>query len=175
MRQKFHKLLQEPLIWKSDGLFKQSYTLYHADLPIAHLRQESGIFKSDASIYWHEAKEPVFIFRPKGILNTRIDIECNDLDFAPAKLKPLRWGGGLEVHFLDGNKYIWKHSNFWNNRWVLTSSADNLEIATLQVKTWSSGGTITLLSDAPSPAELNLLLFAGWTQYIFEQQAAAAG
>lgn len=58
MQPKFSKLLYEPLVWKSDGLFKSSHTLYHDDQPLAHFRQESGIFKHDASIYLGDATAP---------------------------------------------------------------------------------------------------------------------
>lgn len=65
MQQKFSKLLHEPLVWRSDGLFKASYTLYHDEQPIAHFRQESGIFKSDASIYLADADERCLSFGRK--------------------------------------------------------------------------------------------------------------
>ena len=173
MQKKFSKLLNEPLVWKSDGLFKSSYTLYHNEQPMAHFRQESGIFRSDASIYLAEADEPLFIFRPKGVINTRVDVECSDIDFEAAKLKPLKWGGGITITFLNGNEYVWKSVNIWGHKWMLRS-ADDLKIAKLELATWGTHGTITVVSDAPSPAELNLLIFAGWTQYLFEMQAAAA-
>jgi hypothetical protein len=56
--------------------------------------------------------------------------------------------------------------------WLL-QTADDLKIAKLELETWGRYGTITIVSDAPPPAELNLLIFAGWTQYLFELQAAA--
>ena len=173
MQKKFSKLLNEPLVWKSDGLFKSSYTLYDDEQPIAHFRQESGMFKSDASIYLAEADEPLFIFRPKGVINTRVDVESSDIDFEAAKLKPLKWGGGITITFLNGNEYVWKSANMWGYTWLL-KTADGLKIAKLELETWGRYGTITVVSDAPAPAELNLLIFAGWTQYLFEMQAAAA-
>lgn len=173
MLKKFHKLLHEPLNWKSDGIFKRSYTLYHNDQPLAQIRQESGIFKSDASIYLHEAKEPLFIFQPKGIFHSRVEVESNDIDFQAAKIKPNRWGGGVTINFLNGNIYRWHRTNIWSSEWSL-KSADNLEIANLKSNAFGTNRTITILSDAPAPAELNLLIFAGWVQYILELQAAAA-
>jgi hypothetical protein len=172
MKFKFSKLLNEPLVWKSDGLFKTSQTLYHNDEPIAHFRQEDGILKSDASIYVAGAEEPLFIFRPKGFINTRVDVESDDIDFEVAKLKPLKWGGGITITFLNGNEYLWKSANMWGHTWLL-KTADDLKIAKLELETWGRYGTITIVSDAPPPAELNLLIFAGWTQYLFELQAAA--
>lgn len=111
MQKKFSKLLYEPLVWKADGVFKSSYTLYNDEEPLAHFRQESGLFSSDASIYLHDAKEPLFIFRPKGVFNRHIDVESDDIDFEAAKIKPLKWGGGVTVDFLNGNSYIWQRTN----------------------------------------------------------------
>lgn len=51
---------------------------------------------------------------------------------------------------------------------------DGIKIAKLELGTWGGKGTIVIESDAPAPAELNLLIFAGWVQYILEAQAAAA-
>ena len=173
MLKKFHKLLDEPLDWKIDGIFKRSYTLYHQNEPLAHFQQESGIFKMDGSIYLHEAKEPLFIFRPKGLFESRVDVESSDIDFEPAKLKPHRWGGGLKIDFLNGNRYSWEKSDFWNSSWALKGENEGI-IAVIQANTFGTNRTLTILSDAPHPAELNLLIFAGWAQYIFELQAVGA-
>ncbi len=173
MQKKFSKLLNEQLIWKKDGIFKAAYTLYHGELPIAHFRQESGLLKSDVSIYLAGAEEPLFIFRPKGIINSKLEVESDDIDFIPAKLKLLPWNKGLSVQFANGNSYIWKSFDFWGQKWRLTT-ADGRKIAKLKLNKWGSTGTITVDSDDPSPAELNLLIFAGWAQYMLLMQAAAA-
>ncbi len=173
MNKKFSNLLHEPLIWRSDGVFKSSYTMYHNEVPIAHLRQESGVFKQDASIYLAGTDEPLFIFRPKGIMKPHVEVESDDIDFEPAKLKPLKWGGGIDIYFLNGNQYQWKSVNVWGHKWMLTT-ADGMKIAKLALAKWGTHGTITAVSDDPSPAELNLLIFVGWTQFLFEMQAAAA-
>ncbi|MEM7335766.1 MAG: hypothetical protein AAF490_27055 [Chloroflexota bacterium] len=173
MQKKFSRLLYEPLIWRGDGIFKSSYTLYNGEEPIAHFRQESGIFKQDASIYLTGADEPLFILRPKGIFNMRIEAESSEIDFEPAKIKPHTWGGGATVDFLNGNSYVWKKIDFWNYKWLLTT-ADEFKIAKLELGRWGTTGTITVVSDDPAPAELNLLIFVGWAQYIFELQMAAA-
>ena len=168
---KFSKLLYEPLVWRSDGLFKTSYTLFHNEQPIAYFRQDNGLFKQDASIYLPNHDEPLFVFRPKGIINTRVDVESSDIDFEVAKLKPLKWGGGFKIDFLNGNQYFWKSINVWGHKWKL-QTADGIKLARLELSTWGTHGTITVLSDAPSPAELRLLIFAGWAQFIFDAQAA---
>ncbi|MFK7801428.1 MAG: hypothetical protein AB8G95_07350 [Anaerolineae bacterium] len=173
MLQKFNKLLHEPLIWKMDGMFKRSYSLFHDEEPLAQFRQESGMFKMDGSIYLHEAKEPLFIFRPKGVFSTRVEVESNDIDFQAAKIKPRKWGGGIDIDFLNGNSYSWQRTNMWNGKWHL-KSADGLMIAELRSNALGTSRTITIESDKPHPAELNLLIFGGWAQFIFEMQAAGA-
>ncbi len=173
MQKKFSKLLYEPLVWKGDGLFKSSYTLYHEEQPIAHFRQESGLLKSDASIYLAGEEAPLFIFRPKGTFKQTFEVECEDIDFVPAKFKLLSWNKGIEVNFVNGNRYVWKSVDTWGHKWMLTS-ADGQKIAKLQLSKWASTGTITVVSDQPAPAELNLLIFVGWTQYLLLLQAAGA-
>ena len=170
MQPKFSKLLHEPLVWKSDGLFKHSCTLYHDEQPIAYFRQEGGLFKQDASIYLHDADEPLFTFRPKGVINTRVDVESTDIDFEAAKLKPFKWGGGITITFLNGSQYVWRAVDIWGNNWTL-KSVDGIKIAKLTLDLWRTQGTITIVSDMPSPAELSLMVFAGWTQYLYEMQA----
>ncbi len=172
MQKKFSKLLYEPLVWRGDGFFTTATTLYYGEEPIAHFRQESGIFKQDASIYLTGAEEPLFILRPKGVFNMRVEAESNEIDFEPAKIKPHTWGGGIKVDFVSGNSYVWKHTDFWNNKWLLTTE-DGFKIAKIELGKWGTTGTITVVSDDPPPAELNLLIFAGWAQYIFEMQNTA--
>ena len=102
----------------------------------------------------------------------RVEAESDEIDFEPAKIKPHTWGGGIKVDFVSGNSYIWKHTDFWNNKWLLTTE-DGFKIAKLELGRWGTTGTITVVSDDPPPAELNLLIFAGWAQYIFEMQNTA--
>lgn len=171
MQPKFKKLLHEPLVWKSDGFFKHSYTLYHAEKPLAHWRQESGMFNNDASIYWHDADQPAFILRPKGILHPTIEIDSSDVDFEAAKIKPYGLGNGLAIEFANGNQYSWRSVNLSGSKWILTKT-EGIEIAKLKTGGLGSESTLTIVSDAPAPAELSLLIFVGWTQYIYIIQLA---
>ncbi len=56
----------------------------------------------------------------------------------------------------------------------MLTTVDGIKLAKLELSIWGTQGTITVVSDAPAPAELNLLIFVGWAQYLFEAQAAAA-
>jgi len=170
---KFNQLLHEPLTWKNDDIWGRTYTLRHGDTVLAHLEQDQGLFKSDASIYVPDEEKALYIFRPKGILNRRLEVESSDIDFVPAKLIPHTWSDGVTIHFSSGNQYEWNKTDFWGRTWQLTT-AEGVTIATQKLGTWSNKGIFTILSDAPAPAELTQLIFAGWVEMILELQAAAA-
>ena len=171
---KFSQLLHEPLQWKHDGMLSRSMTLRHRDSVIAQWKQDHGALKSDVSIYVPDSTEPLFVFRPKGVFNRKIEVESSDPAFEPAKLQPHKWGGGLDAHFANGNRYIWRKTSMWGRQWRLTT-ADGIKIAKIELGKWSNNGTITIVSDAPAPTELALLIFAGWSAMILELQAASAG
>ena len=82
-------------------------------------------------------------------------------------------GRGYHYHLYEWQRICLEIGQYLGHKWMLRS-ADGIKIAKLELATWGTHGTITVVSDAPSPAELNLLIFAGWTQYLFEMQAAAA-
>jgi hypothetical protein len=70
------------------------------------------------------------------------------------------------------DEYVWELPDIWMYTWLL-QTADDLKIAKLELETWGRYGTITIVSDAPSLDEINFLIFASWTQSLFELQAAA--
>ena len=168
---KFANLLHEKIEWKQDGFWAQSYTLYHHDTPLAMLKQDQGIFSMDGSIYLPDETKPRYQFRPKGFLKRHLEVDTNDFEYAPAKLTPHRWGGGLKARFTSGNAYEWQRTDFWGRQWTLTDHNDQ-QMATLTVGSLGQKGTLTILSDAPPPAELAQLIFAGWYQLIVELQMA---
>lgn len=173
MLKKFNQLLHEPLVWKNDGILKRSVTLYHNEQPVAQFRQDHGLLNMTASIYLTGDEVPLFVFRPKGVFKQTLEVECHHVDFAPAKFKLLPWNKGVSITFANGDEYIWKSVNMWGKKWLLTS-ADGIKVAKLELGRWGSTGTITIVSDHPSPAEMNLLIFTGWVQYLFLMQQAAA-
>ena len=100
-----------------------------------------------------------------------INIDSSDVDFEAAKIKPYRLGNGVAIEFANGNQYSWRSVNLSGSKWILTKT-EGIDIAKLKIGGLGSESTLTIVSDAPAPAELSLLIFVGWTQYIYIIQSA---
>lgn len=169
---KLDQFLYDELTWQADGVFKRSYSLYHGDERLLQLRQDHGLFRSGASLY-AGAEEPVFTFVPQGFWHKEVVVDS--AEFAPDPPASVKFlvGGGCVIKLADGATYEWRKRNFWGREWLLYS-ADRIEIATLTRKTWSTGGTVTIVANVAKGAELTLLVALGWYAMILQMQQAAA-
>lgn len=167
---KFDRLVQETLAWKQAGVFKRSWQLFRDDRPVASLRQDRGLLRSDASVYLEGRDEPLFRLRPRGVFKRQIVVESDDERLRAATIRPNLWLTQVDVRFAEGNQYRWTRDNFWNTKWVLQTE-DEITIASLERGTLKLNGTFTLLtSDFPNH-ELTLLLFTGIYSMIRQAQS----
>lgn len=171
---KLIQLTNIPLEWKGDGIFKTAWTVYHDEKPIVHFRQDRGVFKADIAVYVAGEEEPLFVFVPKGVIRSSVEVESADIEYDQLATMKHRWMGGCHIHTLAHHDYEWKHKDFLGKKWEMVAVSDpETPLAQIESATLSFKGTLTLLTDKIEPHEFAIATLGGLAMLILQAQAAA--
>ncbi len=154
------------LTWVQKEALQRSYELQFDGELVATLRFHSGC----GSLATAETVGGRWTIKREGFLTPRITVRVSGTDANVAVFYPSLGGGG-ELVFAGGDRYIWKCTSFWRCEWAFLSTGNAPLLQFHRNGFVKMSSQVRVMSAAPAT---NLLALLGWYLVIVTSEDAAA-